>query len=76
MADTSEECQCLEHRSDRADLGEWIRSSERVVVKTFADLLLQQAHFSKRVERGGGYRARAMAMAGTWQEPEHLNAQI
>ena len=26
---------------------------ERVVVKTFADLLLQQARYSKRVERGG-----------------------
>jgi hypothetical protein len=51
-------------------------SGERIVVKTFADLLLPKAHFSKRVERGGGYRAHAMAMAGTWQCPEHLNAQV
>jgi hypothetical protein len=44
--------------------------------------LLPQAHFSKRVERGGGYRARAMgamAMAGTSEEcqgMDHLNAQV
>ena len=61
--------------SDRAGQGEWISST---VVKTFADLLLPKAHFFKRVERGGGYRARAMAMADTdtWQGPEHLNAHV
>jgi hypothetical protein len=58
----------------RAKQGEWIRGV--VAKKTFADLLLPKVHFSKRVERGGGYRARAMAMAGTWQGLGHLNAQV
>jgi hypothetical protein len=45
---------------------------------SYSNPLLPQAHFFKRVERGGGYRARAMAMdmAGTSEECQgmaHLN---
>jgi hypothetical protein len=39
-----------EHLNAQVKVSEWIRSA---VVKTFADLLLQQTRYSKQVERGG-----------------------